>query len=418
MQLAGGLHIEVQEPGQRQIDLADLLHVQGIAEAAQTDNVLFVQGLFHLGCEPGPGLPVQLNERGDTLAVRFIALQSHFRDSAPRAAESEMRWPPLLRRRTGRLAARPDVQFRSPAAADKLGAMCGIVGYVGHSTGRGNAGHSALDVVLEGLRRLEYRGYDSAGVAVVADGAISSRKKSGKLSNLLAELEEQPAAGDRHRHRPHPLGHARRPHGPERAPAPGRRRQAGPDPQRHHRELRRAQARTAGQGRRRSRPRRTPRWPPCCWATSSGTKLGGDTVQRRPDQGHAARLPAPRGRLHPAGRARGPARRRRRRPPQLAAGGWPGRGRELPGLGRLRLHRLHPPRGGTGPGPDRHHHRGHRGDHRLLRRPGRGQGIPRGLGPGIGRKGRLPVLHGEGNPRPARRRGARPCWAARTSTAS
>ncbi|MDE8667152.1 glutamine--fructose-6-phosphate transaminase (isomerizing) [Pseudarthrobacter sp. H3Y2-7] len=70
--------------------------------------------------------------------------------------------------------------------------MCGIVGYVGHADGRGNAGHSALDVVLEGLRRLEYRGYDSAGVAVVSDGAIESRKKSGKLSNLRAELEEHP----------------------------------------------------------------------------------------------------------------------------------------------------------------------------------------------------------------------------------
>ncbi|WP_066293152.1 glutamine--fructose-6-phosphate transaminase (isomerizing) [Arthrobacter sp. B6] len=70
--------------------------------------------------------------------------------------------------------------------------MCGIVGYVGRSTGQGIAGHSALDVVLEGLRRLEYRGYDSAGVAVVADGVISSRKKSGKLSNLLGELEAHP----------------------------------------------------------------------------------------------------------------------------------------------------------------------------------------------------------------------------------
>ncbi|UZX04090.1 glutamine--fructose-6-phosphate transaminase (isomerizing) [Arthrobacter sp. CDRTa11] len=70
--------------------------------------------------------------------------------------------------------------------------MCGIVGYVGHSNGRGNVGHNALDVVLEGLRRLEYRGYDSAGVAVISDGMISSRKKSGKLSNLLTELEERP----------------------------------------------------------------------------------------------------------------------------------------------------------------------------------------------------------------------------------
>ncbi|MFM9275204.1 glutamine--fructose-6-phosphate aminotransferase, partial [Pseudarthrobacter sp. NKDBFgelt] len=64
--------------------------------------------------------------------------------------------------------------------------MCGIVGYVGRSVDGGIAGHSALDVVLEGLRRLEYRGYDSAGVAVVSKGAIESRKKSGKLSNLIA----------------------------------------------------------------------------------------------------------------------------------------------------------------------------------------------------------------------------------------
>ncbi|MFJ4026305.1 glutamine--fructose-6-phosphate transaminase (isomerizing) [Paenarthrobacter sp. NPDC089989] len=69
--------------------------------------------------------------------------------------------------------------------------MCGIVGYVGNSS-RKAAGHSALDVVVEGLRRLEYRGYDSAGVAVVADGTISSRKKSGKLSNLVSELEANP----------------------------------------------------------------------------------------------------------------------------------------------------------------------------------------------------------------------------------
>ncbi|KQQ90501.1 MULTISPECIES: glutamine--fructose-6-phosphate transaminase (isomerizing) [Micrococcaceae] len=70
--------------------------------------------------------------------------------------------------------------------------MCGIVGYVGRSVDGAVSGHSALDVVLEGLRRLEYRGYDSAGIAVVSDGVIESRKKSGKLSNLIAELEEHP----------------------------------------------------------------------------------------------------------------------------------------------------------------------------------------------------------------------------------
>ncbi|MGZ5372866.1 MAG: glutamine--fructose-6-phosphate transaminase (isomerizing) [Aeromicrobium sp.] len=62
--------------------------------------------------------------------------------------------------------------------------MCGIVGYVGE--------RSALDVVMGGLRRLEYRGYDSAGVALVDDGTISSAKKAGKLANLEKELEARP----------------------------------------------------------------------------------------------------------------------------------------------------------------------------------------------------------------------------------
>ncbi|MDE9367194.1 glutamine--fructose-6-phosphate transaminase (isomerizing) [Luteipulveratus sp. YIM 133132] len=65
--------------------------------------------------------------------------------------------------------------------------MCGIVGYVGSS-----ADGKALDVVLEGLARLEYRGYDSAGVALVDGDHVSTRKKAGKLANLRAVLEEQP----------------------------------------------------------------------------------------------------------------------------------------------------------------------------------------------------------------------------------
>jgi glutamine---fructose-6-phosphate transaminase (isomerizing) len=62
--------------------------------------------------------------------------------------------------------------------------MCGIVGYVGP--------RSALDVVLEGLRRLEYRGYDSAGVAVLAEGGQATAKKAGKLANLEKVLAESP----------------------------------------------------------------------------------------------------------------------------------------------------------------------------------------------------------------------------------
>ncbi|WP_080793912.1 glutamine--fructose-6-phosphate transaminase (isomerizing) [Corynebacterium pacaense] len=68
--------------------------------------------------------------------------------------------------------------------------MCGIVGYIGQ------AGESrdyfALNVVLEGLRRLEYRGYDSAGVAVLTDGEISFRKKAGKVASLEQEIERAP----------------------------------------------------------------------------------------------------------------------------------------------------------------------------------------------------------------------------------
>jgi glucosamine--fructose-6-phosphate aminotransferase (isomerizing) len=62
--------------------------------------------------------------------------------------------------------------------------MCGIVGYVGPK--------STLEVLIGGLRRLEYRGYDSAGVSIIANGQIETRKKAGKLNNLVAEIEAHP----------------------------------------------------------------------------------------------------------------------------------------------------------------------------------------------------------------------------------
>ena len=62
--------------------------------------------------------------------------------------------------------------------------MCGIVGYVGAK--------QALEIVVEGLRRLEYRGYDSAGVAVVSHDELHTRKRAGKLANLEALLGEDP----------------------------------------------------------------------------------------------------------------------------------------------------------------------------------------------------------------------------------
>jgi glucosamine--fructose-6-phosphate aminotransferase (isomerizing) len=65
--------------------------------------------------------------------------------------------------------------------------MCGIVGYVGN--------RPALNIVLDGLRRLEYRGYDSAGIAVINNGAVLTEKKAGKLANLEKALGERAADG-------------------------------------------------------------------------------------------------------------------------------------------------------------------------------------------------------------------------------
>ena len=62
--------------------------------------------------------------------------------------------------------------------------MCGIVGYVGDK--------QAQAVVIEGLRRLEYRGYDSAGIALVDHGTVASDKRAGKLANLEKAIAETP----------------------------------------------------------------------------------------------------------------------------------------------------------------------------------------------------------------------------------
>ena len=65
--------------------------------------------------------------------------------------------------------------------------MCGIVGYVGP--------REAQPLILEGLRRLEYRGYDSAGIATIHDGSLDVRKAAGKIVELERRLEESPLAG-------------------------------------------------------------------------------------------------------------------------------------------------------------------------------------------------------------------------------
>jgi glutamine---fructose-6-phosphate transaminase (isomerizing) len=66
--------------------------------------------------------------------------------------------------------------------------MCGIIGYIGPK--------EVVPVLIEGLRRLEYRGYDSAGVAVVHNGCVDLRRSAGKLSNLETVIGSAPLVGD------------------------------------------------------------------------------------------------------------------------------------------------------------------------------------------------------------------------------
>src|SRR5690606_4139330 len=67
--------------------------------------------------------------------------------------------------------------------------MCGIVGYVGF--------RNASPLLLDGLTRLEYRGYDSAGIAVVdAEGGLHHRKCTGRVSNLRERIASEPMTGE------------------------------------------------------------------------------------------------------------------------------------------------------------------------------------------------------------------------------
>ena len=153
--------------------------------------------------------------------------------------------------------------------------MCGIVGAV--------SPRNIVPILIEGLQRLEYRGYDSCGVAVHQDGELRRARSTARVAELAANVERG-RMSRRHRHRPHPLGHARRAGGAQRASAllaTGRGRGASARPrhrrrgrsagaQRHHREPRRAARRAAGRAATSSTARPTPRSSPT-WSTTCTT---------------------------------------------------------------------------------------------------------------------------------------------------
>src|SRR6478735_2653618 len=86
----------------------------------------------------------------------------------------------------------PTASSHLPSFATRLARMCGIVGYVGRTMD-----DTALEVVMEGLSRLEYRGYDAAGVALVTADGVTSEKRAGKLENLRSALEAHPLSVSR-----------------------------------------------------------------------------------------------------------------------------------------------------------------------------------------------------------------------------
>ena len=142
--------------------------------------------------------------------------------------------------------------------------MCGIVGVVGRG--------EAAPLLLEALRRLEYRGYDSAGIATLVDGHIERRRAEGKLGNLAGVLERAPLPGTtgigHTRWATHGAPTERNAHPHSTAP-----RQRGA--QRHHREPRRAARRAGGRGRGvRDRDRHRDLRPPGGLAPGAGRGAG------------------------------------------------------------------------------------------------------------------------------------------------
>ena len=203
--------------------------------------------------------------------------------------------------------------------------MCGIIGIVGRE--------EAASRLMDGLRRLEYRGYDSAGLCTIVDGRLERRRAEGKLDNLAARARRG-AAARRRSASPIPAGRptARRPSATPIPHVVERRRRR---PQRHHREFQAAARGDAGQGPHLRKPDR---------------QRGRRPSRRRPARaGQRSRGRGRRGAAAPARRLRArdpvprPSRHDRRRPPRRAAHRRLWRGRKLSRLRRARARRADPP---------------------------------------------------------------------------
>ena len=373
VQLAGRADVQAEQAGEREVDLLHLVEVEGVAETAQPLDLLGRSAGSRSRAPAPPRRPgrARCTER-------------------PRARRSRSRrtWLVIL-------AARRRLPIGPGPRRLELSAMCGIVGYVGPK--------QAQDVVIDGLRRLEYRGYDSAGIAVVEGGTVVTSKRAGKLANLEKAIADRPLPASHTG-----IGHTRwATHG-------------APNDVNAH-------PHSGGSGRialvhngiienfaaLRARIEADDH----VMLSETDTEVASQLLELQVESGvdlttamqrvctqleGAFTLVAVDGRGPDPGGGR---------PPQLAARGRRRRGRELRRLRRGGVHRAHPRGARAGPGPGRHDHpRGRRG-HRLRRHPGRGPPLPRRLGPLGRREGRPRLVHAQGDLRAAargRRLAARP----------
>ena len=251
------------------------------------------------------------------------------------------------------------------------------------------------DILIAGLERLEFRGYDSAGIALPEDDGLEYVRAVGNLANLKQAAGRERLAGDDGA-RPHALGDARRRHRGQRPSAHRlRRRQARDRPQRDRRELPRAEGASSRPPATRSAPRPTPRSSRTCSRPSTrATSLAAVCAVYARLEGHFTFVV-----IHHD--EPGPARRRALRD---AARDRPRQGRELPRLeprARSSPRRAGSQYPGNGEVVEVTPGRGPR-DRRRGRQPGRARrGRDR-----LGRRGRrargLRDLHGEGDLRAAR----------------